>query len=818
MTIEPGVSLALAQQRAELLRNIRYQLHLSIPGDPKAPILGRVVIEFYLSNNQHPLQLDFQQTAEHLLSVGNAAGSIDYDFKAEHLVIPSSALAQGANRLEIEFIAGDNSLNRNPNYLYTLFVPDRARTAFPLFDQPDLKARYQLTLEVPANWEAISNAPLNAKQTDEQRASYRFDTSELTSSYLFSFVAGQFQRVSREVNGRSISMLHRETDGDKLSRNLDAIFELHSDSLKWLESYTGIPYPFAKFDFALIPSFQYGGMEHPGAIQYRASSLLLNESPTQSQLLNRAGLIAHETAHMWFGNLVTMKWFNDVWTKEVFANFMAAKIVNPSFPDINHQLNFLVRHYPDAYQVERSAGANPIRQQLANLNQAGQMYGPIIYEKAPIMMRQLELIVGESSFRTGMQKYLAKFAFGNATWPDLISILDELSDQDLRAWSNVWVNTAGRPHFEIRTSAQQQAVLIQNDPANLGRNWPQQFSAVLTSGTQIIDSSKSETPLSATALQLNTDGFGYGLFPVAAKQLNDQGTSDELSRGALLIDTWENFLNGDLLAADQYAEVLLARITTEDNPLILEQALSQLGRVHASFLTANEQANIQKKMEDALRNELQATTDTGRARLFFNSLSALTSTADGLAYIRDLWAGNKDLETLPLAETDLIHLAELLALRQPMDAALILASQRKKIENPDSIRRFDFVAPALSADSKVRDAFFNSLKKPENRTTESWVLDALAYLHHPSRVAQSEKYIRPSLEILEEIQVTGDIFFPSRWVSTTLINYRSEAAVRVVTDFLAEQPDYNPQLRMKILQAVDMAQRASQYSGQKISS
>jgi aminopeptidase N len=105
-------------------------------------------------------------------------------------------------------------------------------------------------------------------------------------------------------------------------------------------------------------------MEHVGAIQYRADSLFLDEAPSQTQLLSRAGLIAHETAHMWFGNLVTMEWFNDVWTKEVFANFMAAKIVNPSFPDVNHDLNFLVRQYPRAYSVDRTEGANPIRQHL----------------------------------------------------------------------------------------------------------------------------------------------------------------------------------------------------------------------------------------------------------------------------------------------------------------------------------------------------------------------------------------------------------------------------------------------------------------------
>ena len=143
-------------------------------------------------------------------------------------------------------------------------------------------------------------------------------------------------------------MFHRETDAAKVARNRDAIFDLHAAALAWLEDYTAIPYPFGKFDFVLIPSFQFGGMEHAGRDPLQRASLMLDESATQNQLLDRASTIAHETSHMWFGDLVTMRWFNDVWMKEVFANFMAAKIVNPSFPQVNHELRFLL--------VELSAG------------------------------------------------------------------------------------------------------------------------------------------------------------------------------------------------------------------------------------------------------------------------------------------------------------------------------------------------------------------------------------------------------------------------------------------------------------------------------
>ena len=180
---------------------------------------------------------------------------------------------------------------------------------------------------------------------------------------------------------------------NKIEESVGEIFNIHQKSIEYLEEYTAHKFPFQKMDFATIPPFQYGGMEHVGAIQYRESSLFLDKNATQNRKLGRAKLIAHETSHMWFGDLVTMKWFNDVWMKEVFANFMADKIMNPVFPEVNHGLQFTMAHYPSAYSEDRTQGTNAIRQNLDNLKNAGSLYGRIIYNKAPIMMRQLEACI-----------------------------------------------------------------------------------------------------------------------------------------------------------------------------------------------------------------------------------------------------------------------------------------------------------------------------------------------------------------------------------------------------------------------------------------
>ena len=816
--LESGVSYSLAAQRKAILGEVNYQLEFTLPSNHTDPISALGIVSFTLSDASQPLVLDFLKSHDNLSSVQVNGKDSDYEAVLEHLIIPPEELMVGRNNVQIEFFSGDGSLNRNPDFLYTLFVPDRARSAFPLFDQPNLKATYDLTLILPRDWDAVSNARLVDTEDLGRNKKLRFATSELISSYLFSFAAGKFERVTRNVNGREISMLHRESDREKVSRNLDSIFELHASSLDWLEEYTGIDYPFQKFDFVLIPSFQYGGMEHVGAIQYRADSLFLDESPSQTELLGRANLIAHETAHMWFGNLVTMDWFDDVWLKEVFANFMAAKIVNPAFPEINHDLSFIVRHYPSAYAVDRTDGANAIRQQLPNLNEAGTLYGNIIYNKAPIMMRQLENQLGGLNFQSGMKEYLSTYSFSNATWANLISILDKETTEDLAAWSEVWVNTPGRPHFSLVQSPAELRIR-QEDPLRLDRIWMQTFTmASKANGAWDAErvTSDGENDISHTdnsLVMLNSDGFGYGLFPVSIELFDDWETLDPVQRGSLLISAYENMLEGEVIKAADYGVKLIDIIRKEDNQLLLDLTIDQLKVIYWSFVNDSERATIADELEILLWDKILSSSEDSSKKIFYEAYRDFSLSALSVDRLLSIWQGELLLEGLILSERDYVSLATSLAIRLPQSSEEIVAAQLKNIENTDRRRRFEWISPALSAEREVRDEFFNSLHRVQNRETESWVLTALQALHHPLRRDVSESYILPSLELLKEIQLTGDIFFPGRWLTTTLGNHVSVSAADTVRNFLVQRPEYNRPLRLKILQAADNLFRAEKLLG-----
>ncbi|RZK90292.1 MAG: aminopeptidase, partial [Hymenobacter sp.] len=293
LPVETGVSQPLAEARRQLLSHLAYSLDLNIPTQKTQPISGNEGITFTLRDNRQPLQLDFKASADHLHSVEVNGRPVAIDYRNEHVVLPANALRIGRNEVKINFTAGDQSLNRNDDYLYTLLVPDRARTVFPVFDQPDLKAVFTLSLTVPQQWRAMANGLAirpSSSPVDEVSLgmrSYHFAPSDTISTYLFSFAAGKFQQLLRNVSGRPIRFLHRETDSAKIRLSVPAIFAQHGRALSFLEEYTGIPYPFQKFDFTAIPDFQYGGMEHVGAIDYKAASLFLDQGATRDQELAR---------------------------------------------------------------------------------------------------------------------------------------------------------------------------------------------------------------------------------------------------------------------------------------------------------------------------------------------------------------------------------------------------------------------------------------------------------------------------------------------------------------------------------------------------
>lgn len=760
--VEEGVSQELAIRRKEAIDSLAYELRFVIPTRRDEAIVAHERLHLVLCERQE-IVLDFRSPDERVHNVRINGEACPWSTAHDHLLIPPSATRRGLNEIDIEFTAGSQALNRRDDYLYSLFVPDRAHTAFPCFDQPDLKASFSLTLELPAAWKAVSNGPVVREEQQDERRKVEFAPTEPLPTYLFAFAAGDFQY--RYFPEHRLGAYYRETDESRVAQ-LPEIARQIAFAIRWQEEFTGMPYPFAKYDFVVLPGFQFGGMEHAGATFYNDNTLFLPAHPTPDEVLRRTELIAHETSHMWFGDAVTMKWFDDVWTKEVFANYFAAEITAPLFPDINHRLNWLKTYKAAAVSLDRTEGRTSIRQPLDNMRYAGLVYNTIIYNKAPVMMRRMVGMMGKEAFQRGIRTYLKSYQYGNATWNDLVEILDAETPADLKAFSREWVDEEYWPH------------------------------------------------LSAQSYLDGRDDALYGYLEMSPRQTDSlmaywPQETEPTARQALLMTLYENYCAGRI-AEGRWLAFLLASLQQEGELLTastlvgyLSEPLNLLGREPGA--TMEHELELLMEMADGHR---LPSVRTQLLRLLMRHAYAPAVTH----YLLTLWQAGSDSR---LSINDYMTLTYELAVRLPERAESLVEQQRTRIGNGDRLRQFEFVARAVVASEAARDSLFHSLSEPSARRIEPWTLSVLYYLNHPLRDAASVKYIVPALEWLPDIQRTGDIFFPANWCSNLLAGHRTREAAAAVEAFLKATPQLHPMLRKKVLSAAYFLQRAVRESGRE---
>ena len=784
-----GVSKELAEHRKANISQVVYDLTFNIPSKPYESVKGKAIISFNLEVREDVV-LDFQGQIDgtcYIHDENDKRHATDILYQDEHIIIPMELLTEGKNKIELPFIANDKALNRNDDYMYTLFVPDMARSVFPCFDQPDLRAVFVTTLKVPSGWKTMAS-----------------DNVCQLPTYLYSFVAGKFQEKSTVHNGRRMRALYRESNPDKVAQ-LDQVFDEASQALDWMEGYTGIACPFKEYGLVILPGYQFGGMEHPGAIQMNDRRIFLEKQATQEEKMARMELIAHETAHLWFGDLVSLKWFEDVWAKEVMANFLASKMVRRSFPDINHDLNFLKTYQTRAIAIDRTEGTHPIAQELTNMSDARLLYDNIIYDKAPVMLRMLEETMGAPEMQTGLQKYLNDHVFKNASWDELVSALDEAAPSaNVKQFSEVWVKQKGMPTIHT-TYKNGHLVITQNDPYHRGIVWPQKFQVRLvydlgTSRTITVDMKEATRTIRVNDkpdyIIPNYNGKGYGHFTLdneyavlLPKRLIT--TRSDLHRYALLQTIHDNYLLGRIPPI-HFAE-LNRMMMTEQNPLIISATIDHMFRI--AFDMPAEQ---RKTLELCMMDLIDKNPSKDMRQLMIRKLSTHATAPELIDRIYTIWQQHSD----PLlSEQDYMNMAYRLAILRSDTSSPILAAQRKRLKTDDERREFDYISRVCTSDPMLRVRLFNEMLKPQNREKEPWALKAFQLLNADVYEPQSNVYIESGLKSLQYIEQTSDIFFPTNWLKALLTEHKSREARLTVEKFINNNPNYPEHLRRKILEA-----------------
>jgi aminopeptidase N len=625
----------MASTRARQVRNAAYRLWFRLDAGRES-YEGRVVIDFDLDEGaEGELSVDFHDGVIRALSINGRdvpAVTVAERYDGNRLRFDTGELAaEGGNRIEIAFAHAysttGNGLHRFEDpvdarvYTYSNFEPYNANRMFPCFDQPDLKASYELTVEAPRDWVVIANTPEREVTTVEERRSWRFPPTPVFSTYLFALHAGPYASWEGDAAGIPIRLFARQS----LAPYVDHAewLEVTRQGLAFFDANFGYPYPYRKYDQVIVPDFNSGAMENVAAVTF-SERYVSRSKITRDAARDRANTILHEMAHMWFGDLVTMRWWNGLWLNESFATWAAAWAVEEATTFQGGWHDFFAGMKQWAYWEDQLVTTHPIEVAVPDTDQAFAIFDGITYGKGASVLKQLAFFLGEDEMHAGLERYFWRFALGNTTLGDFMLALSASSDRDLAQWQALWLETPGLNGLEVSwtCTAGQGA-----DPGVISgltlRQSPSEWSGVLRPhrtriglystrdwkrmGDPITVSYEGAVTAVEEAVGRPCPGFVYPndgdfdfvkvtLDPVslAAVRPNVIRLEDPLLRQQLWHTLWEMVVDGRL-SAREYADAALAQSGAERDTIVLNAVLESLA------LPRLGSASILKYLPDAER-------------------------------------------------------------------------------------------------------------------------------------------------------------------------------------------------------------------------
>ncbi|MCF4119715.1 aminopeptidase N [Antribacter sp. KLBMP9083] len=572
-------------------------------------------------------------------------------------------------------------------YLYTQFeVPD-SRRVFAVFEQPDLKATFQFTVTAPAAWEVVSNEPTpepasatHASDPAVGAATWTFTPTPRISSYITALVAGPYsvERSSlTSSDGREIPLgaFARKS----LAKHLDAgyIFEKTRQGFEFFESTFGVPYPFTKYDQLFVPEYNMGAMENAGCVTF-TESYVFRSKVTDAVRERRVVTILHELAHMWFGDLVTMKWWNDLWLNESFAEYASTLATAEATEWDAAWTTFAAMEKAWAYRQDQLPSTHPIVASINDLEDVQVNFDGITYAKGASVLKQLAAWVGREPFVAGVSAYFRKHAWGNTELSDLLSELEVTSGRDLSAWSALWLETAGvntlRPEIETDVHGRITSfTVLQTAPAEWPTLRPHRLAIgfysldgdalVRTYRVEVdVDGARTEVKelceLDRPALVLiNDDDLAYAKIrldaeslPVALEHL--ASIANPLARSLVWGSVWDAVRDGETPASD-YVRLVLGNIATETESTTIRTTLNQLALATKQYVAPERRAATLAEVGDtlwALAEQAPAGSDLQFQLVKF--FAHLASTPAHVAALSGLLDGSVALSGLEI-DTDL---------------------------------------------------------------------------------------------------------------------------------------------------------------------
>ena len=845
---EAGVSRALATDRAARVSDLHYKLDLTLRAHATA-MPGHEALQFNLAEagRRNDLALDFR--AGTVLSATLNGHALPTALQNGHLILPASLLSTGTNTVQTDFtapvahsgaaITSYEDKEDGSEYLYSLFVPMDASMAFPCFDQPDLKARFTLTVNTPPDWTVISNTKRERIEPAGKNPTSSFAETKPISTYLFAFAAGPWANVHPTPGQPAVYV--RKSQLQRAEPEIPQLQAITARGMAWLADFFQQPFPFPKYDIVLIPGFPFGGMEHAGATFLREDGVLFRSAPTESDRFQRNILTLHELTHQWFGDLVTMRWFDDLWLKEGFAQYMAYRALDTLEPNAGAWKHFYEDIKPQAYGIDETLGTTPIFQDIPNLKDAKSAYGAIVYQKAPAILKQLEFRLGEDNFRNGLRLYLAQHAYGNAQWADLIQAFHTSSGQDVRSWADAWVLRRGMPEVNVAWSCDAQGniaslTLSQHDVLPDNFVWPisNQLQLGYPGETLRVDWNTPEASVPAALgkpcphfLFANGGDQAYGRFlldPTSEAALPEAIVSsppapgsivagaakaalDPLLRSQLWGALWDN-VHVAKSPPRGYVDLVLRNLPNET-----DETLARIQGGHATtalhfYMTDHGGEPFLPQLEGIATHRMLSAPTVGLRIVSFRTLPGVAESPAARDTLKQLLAGKTTVPAVDLRPLDRWNLVgKLISLNDPDAPALFTAEQQH--DKTDDGQKYAWAVQAGKPDATTKENYFAQyLLAPTNPAAkpEDWLTQSLRPFNSWNESTLTEPYLRRALDQLPEIKRDRKIFYLGAWLNAFFDGQLSPDAEAIVQTWLA-QPNIDPDLRRKVLENNDELER-----------
>ncbi|WP_312167299.1 aminopeptidase N [Microbacterium sp.] len=523
-------------------------------------------------------------------------------------------------------------------YLYTQYEPADSRRVMACFEQPDLKAAYTFVVDAPAGWEVLSNQAAVKVDAGVGVQRVEFAPTLPISSYITSVAAGPYARVDgawdRDDQHVPLGVFARQSLAQYLES--DEILEVTRQGLDFFTDAFAYPYPWGKYDQIFVPEYNLGAMENPGLVTF-TEAYLSRGAATDAQRAARANTILHEMAHMWFGDLVTMKWWDDLWLKESFADYMGshASAVATRFHDA--WVKFAANRKAWAYQQDQLPTTHPIVADITDLEAAKLNFDGITYAKGAAVLKQLVAFVGDDAFFEGARRYFAANAFGNTTLDDFLVELSAVSGRDMTEWSRAWLQTTGVSTLWLETDAGD-TVLVQSDPRphRLRVGLYDRVDGHVIRREQVsLDIHGDRTPVAfpeADLVLLNDDDLTYAKVrlddaSLATVQDSLSDIEDPLARAVIWSSLWNATRDGEL-AATRYTAIVRAHAPRESNIGLLGGVLANAQFAIRHFAADDVRQHEQRQWVEAVWSALHAADAGSDAQLSWARALATASAYD----------------------------------------------------------------------------------------------------------------------------------------------------------------------------------------------